>query len=489
MPAIDDWTFCGFANLKSVTIPEGVISIGEYAFNNCSKLTDIAIPSSVLTIGKSAFYNCDSITNIIIPNGVTKIEESTFYNCDSLKEVTIPNSVISIGKYAFYWCDSLESITIPESVVAIEEQAFYDCGSLKEVYCKPSTPPALGNKAFFRYSYSDYPERKFYVPTSAVDAYKAKWSDYADEIVSNEKHSVNNVYLDKTSAEITVGDEIILTATITPENATNKNVRWSSSNTSVASVDNDGKVTAMNTGYTTITVTTEDGEKTATCEVTVTEKTYNVKSISLNTSEVSMMVGDEFTLEATITPENAINKTILWSCDNPAVASIENGKVKALQSGSATITATTQDGGKTASCKISVMDINSMIEVSFSGMDVSTGSVTFEDDLIKLTYGVKLGVSISNYSTHNIVLTGFKLICGKQNTATNYTLEEMDIPGNKRLGLTVPIISTIYAPIAEITFRYGAKTYTVRGQFNGSFKSKQSYLKENTVSLSPYPLL
>lgn len=184
--SIDDLAFYSCTNLKSVTIHEGVISIGSYAFGYCSKLTDIAIPSSVLTIGTNAFYSCDSITKIVIPNGVTKIEESTFSRCESLKEVTIPNSVISIGENAFFLCDSLESITIPESVVAIEEQAFYDCGSLKEVYCKPSTPPALGNEAFFRYVYSDSPERKFYVPAASINAYKSKWSDYADEIVGYE---------------------------------------------------------------------------------------------------------------------------------------------------------------------------------------------------------------------------------------------------------------------------------------------------------------
>ena len=218
-----------------------------------------------------------------------------------------------------------------------------------------------------------------------------------------------------------------------------------------------------------ITFTSKDNAISQKISVIQDAASYHIESISLNQSKLSMMIGDEVTLEATIAPENAEDKTIIWSSNNPTVASVDNGKVKAHQLGAATITATTQDGGKTASCIISVVEIDSMIDVSFSGMNVSYGSVSFEGDLIKLTSGVKLGVSISNYSTRNIMLTGFKLICGKQNTVINYTLDEMEISGNTRLGLTVPINSTIYSPIAEITYRYDSKTYTVRVQFNGSF--------------------
>lgn len=334
------------------------------------------------------------------------------------------------------------------------------------INCKPINPPTLDDFVFYYNAFG----RKIYVPENSVNTYKTAngWGTYADDIMSDKKYPVNSVSLDKTSVELTEGDEITLTATINPDNASNKSVIWSSSNTSVAIVDN-GRVSALAPGQTTITVKTVDGEKTATCVITVIAKVYNVESISLNQSKLSMMTGDEEILEATITPENAADKAIIWSSDNPMIASVENGKVKALQLGTATITATTQDGGKTASCIISVVEIDSMIDVSFSGMNVSYGSVSFEGDLIKLTSGVKLGVPISNYSTRNIMLTGFKLICGKQNTVTNYTLDEMEIPGNKRLGLTVPINSTIYSPIAEITYRYDSKTYTARKQFNGSF--------------------
>ena len=174
------------------------------------------------------------------------------------------------------------------------------------------------------------------------------------EVTVNAKvYPVESVSLDKTSYEMTEGDEFTLTATITPDNATNKNVIWSSNNTSVATVSN-GKVTALKAGTATITAKTEDGDKTATCEVTVNAKAYPVESVSLDKTSYEMTEGDEFTLTATITPENATNKNVIWSSNNTSVATVENGKVTALKVGSVTITVKTEDGEKIATCEIVV---------------------------------------------------------------------------------------------------------------------------------------
>ena len=168
---------------------------------------------------------------------------------------------------------------------------------------------------------------------------------------------VTGVTLDKTSHEMTEGDEVTLTASVSPENATNKNVSWSSSNTSVATVDN-GKVKALKAGTATITVKTEDGSKTATCEITVNAKVYPVESISLDKTSYKMIEGDEITLTATVNPENATNKNISWSSSNTAVASVDNGKVTALKAGTTIITVKTEDGNKTATCEVTVREIN-----------------------------------------------------------------------------------------------------------------------------------
>ena len=174
------------------------------------------------------------------------------------------------------------------------------------------------------------------------------------EVTVNAKvYPVTSIALDRTSHEMTEGDEFTLTVTINPSNATNKNVSWKSSNTSVATVSN-GKVTAVKAGSATITVTTEDGSKTATCEVTVNAKVYPVTSIVLDKTSHEMTEGDEFTLTATINPSNATKKNVGWKSSNTSVATVSNGKVTAVKAGSATITVTTEDGSKTATCEVTV---------------------------------------------------------------------------------------------------------------------------------------
>ena len=171
--------------------------------------------------------------------------------------------------------------------------------------------------------------------------------------VTAKVYPVTGVSLDKTSCELTEGDELTLTATINPDNATNKNVTWSTSDASVATVA-DGKITAIKAGNATITVTTEDGGKTATCAVKVTAKVYPVTGVSLDKTTCELTVGGDVTLTATINPANATNKNVTWKTSDATVATVVNGKVTALKAGTATITVTTEDGGKTATCVVTV---------------------------------------------------------------------------------------------------------------------------------------
>ncbi len=130
--SISQYAFYGLTPLTEVTIPNSVTSIGKYAFSGCSSLTSINIPNSVTTIGNSAFYGCSSLTAITIPNSVTTIGDMAFEGCSSLTAITIPNSVTSIGYNAFYGCSSLTSVTIPNSVTTIGDCAFWYCFSLTE---------------------------------------------------------------------------------------------------------------------------------------------------------------------------------------------------------------------------------------------------------------------------------------------------------------------------------------------------------------------
>lgn len=168
--------------------------------------------------------------------------------------------------------------------------------------------------------------------------------------------SVTSVSLNKASLSMNVGETQTLIATVSPSNATNKAVTWSSDNTSVATVSSSGVVTTKAAGSATIIVKTRNGGKTATCKVTVTDATVSVTSISLNKASLSMKVGETQTLKATVYPTNATNKAVVWYSSNLYVATVNTSSalVAAKADGRASITVETSDGHKTATCQITV---------------------------------------------------------------------------------------------------------------------------------------
>ena len=173
--------------------------------------------------------------------------------------------------------------------------------------------------------------------------------------------AVTGVTLDKTSISLLVGDSETLTATVTPADAENQKLTWSSDKPAVATVDDNGKVTAVKAGEATITVTTQDGGKTATCRVTVSDpvsdQEIKVTGVKLNKNETTILVGGSETLTASVLPDDATNRNVNWTSSDASVATVDdNGKVTGVKVGEATITVTTQDGGKTATCRVTVSD-------------------------------------------------------------------------------------------------------------------------------------
>ena len=165
--------------------------------------------------------------------------------------------------------------------------------------------------------------------------------------------AVTDVSLNQSELTLEIGGTATLTATVAPENATDKSVTWESDKENIATVDNSGKVTAIKDGTAVITATTANG-KTATCSVTVNAAVISVESVSLNKEEITLEIGGTETLTATVSPESATDKTVTWTSDKENIATVDNtGKVTAVAAGTAIITAKTANG-KTATCSVTV---------------------------------------------------------------------------------------------------------------------------------------
>ena len=158
---------------------------------------------------------------------------------------------------------------------------------------------------------------------------------------------VTSVTLNKTSASVKAGETVTLTATVKPDDATDKTVTWSTSDASVATV-NDGVVTAKKVG--TATITAKAGDKSATCEITVVATP--VTAVTLNKTYVSLKAGETVTLTATVKPDDATDKTVTWGSSDESVAKVENGIVTAIGKGLSTITA--KAGDTSATCMVTV---------------------------------------------------------------------------------------------------------------------------------------
>ncbi len=197
--------------------------------------------------------------------------------------------------------------------------------------------------------------------------------------------NVTGVRLDNSSVTLQLNNgtnTTKLTATVEPDDAENKNVSWKSASPDIATV-NEGVVTAVSVGTTTITVTTQDGGYSASCEVTVEKGTIFVTGITLDQSTISLTPGESARLTATVVPSDATDGSVIWSSSDDNVATVdETGKVTAIGKGEATITATTADQGLSATCKV-------VVTVPVTGITCDQKDVTLLDGAtVKLNFTV-----------------------------------------------------------------------------------------------------
>ncbi len=233
-------------------------------------------------------------------------------------------------------------------------------------------------------------------------------------IVAN-KVSVTDVTLNKTTMNLTKGDEATLIATVNPSDAANKNITWKSDNEKVATVTAEGKVTAIGDGTAIITVTTEDGNKTSTCTVTVTTGTGKVTGVTLNAKTMTLPVGAVSKLVATVEPSDAANKELNWTTSNESVIIVDTeGNITAVAEGIATITVTTVDGNMSASCMITVVE-----KATGFNDEASFGMKTVDG----ITYLVGINPETAIQSIIDCLAEGYTAVVQDNNgkTITDYT--------------------------------------------------------------------
>lgn len=175
----------------------------------------------------------------------------------------------------------------------------------------------------------------------------------AEAAVIKATETVSKVTLNNSTLDIQVGNDDSLVATVLPDTALNKNVTWSSSNENIATVTN-GAVTGVAEGSANITVTTVDGNLTATCAINVSPNTETVTGVTLDKSTLDLVAGSDGTLVPTILPETAGNKNVTWSTSAEHIATVVDGVVTGVAEGSADVTVTTVDGSFTAVCSVDV---------------------------------------------------------------------------------------------------------------------------------------
>jgi len=234
--------------------------------------------------------------------------------------------------------------------------------------------------------------------------------------------AVKSVTLDQTTLTKAVGDDAVtLTATVDPSDASDKTVTWKSSDASIAAVDANGKVTFVAAGTATITATATNGtedtadDKTATCEVTISAKKVNVESVKLDQPTLTATVGDAaVTLTATVTPDDATDKTVKWTSSNESVATVADGVVTFVAAGTATITATAPNGtddtadDKTAECAVTV---NAAAAKVTTAPTATTGTIVAGSTTALVTAGAADGgtmmYQVTTTNTKPTSTTGF----------------------------------------------------------------------------------
>ena len=399
------------SGLISIEIPNSVTWIGNSAFKDCIGLTSIEIPYGVTCIDCNVFDGCTDLTSIEIPNSVTCIGLYAFRNCTSLTSIEIPNSVTSIEYDAFRGCLLLNKITClainPPTIksntfshysaslyVPAGSMSAYQSAKYWKNFNITELPPILSNSITLDKYNADMKVGETITLNATilpenVTNKTVEWTSSDETIVVVDENGMitaievgeatitatttdgtnlsasckvivqptlaTSITLNETEIKLEATETATLVAIVLPELTTDKSVAWSSLDETVAVVDENGMVTAISVGETTITVTTVDGTNlSASCKVNVIQL---AESIILDKTKIILEATETATLVATVLPELTTDKFVKWSSSDEMVAIVdEKGVVTAISLGEATIIATTTDGSNlSAICQVAVV--------------------------------------------------------------------------------------------------------------------------------------
>ena len=370
MTEIGWYAFEGCSSLKSVTIPNSVTSIGSWAFEDCSSLKSVTIPKSVTEIGEYAFgYNRDNNTYEYV-----KIDGFTIYG----EKGTAAEQYAKDNGFKFVVKGSTDvaatGVTLSKTSLTLDKG--------KTAKLTATITPADATDKTISWLTSD--KTVATVKNGTVTAVgKGTCNIYAKStngkkatckvtVTEPVQIGVTKITLNKTAATIKKGETLKIKATVSPSNATNKTVTWTSSNTKAATVS-DGTVTAKGLGTATITAKTANGTN-ATCTINVVGNDYViVTGLIMNKSNITMGQNETYALNANVYPPNATNKTVNWSSSDSNVVTVSaDGKITAKKNGTAVIFARSVDGKKTT-CNVTVKNAPTSVSVTQTSMTLKVG--------------------------------------------------------------------------------------------------------------------